>query len=356
MRQRYHRHITPWLLIAGAGLAGDRVEAQSLLDRSPNSSGAWVPPSGTVQFNLSHRFSRGPAPARKVTGFPSLLLSAGLPGRTTAGFVYTTNSTLISGYPNEWEFFARALPVRQGYGSPVDAAVQAGYNLAATGFAGEIALGRREGPLRLLGIARLLSPLDDTRGARGAIGGGLAFRLTSHVALSGDVVTLLSRTPGERAAWSAGLQLAIPNSPHTLSLHASNVPATTLHASSHGTRETRYGFEFTVPITLARYFGRSESTGSAATSAIASDSVTRIEIANLSFGRDTVEITAGTTVEWVNLDPLVHTVTARDGSFDSGLIEAGARWRRTFADPGTFPYACTPHPFMRGTIRVTATQ
>ena len=57
----------------------------------------------------------------------------------------------------------------------------------------------------------------------------------------------------------SGLNLAIPRTPHTISLHATNVNNVTLQSSSRGTDETRYGFEFTIPITLSRYFGSGSS-------------------------------------------------------------------------------------------------
>ena len=65
-----------------------------------------------------------------------------------------------------------------------------------------------------------------------------------------------------------------------------------------------------------------------------------------------LEIVAGTTVVWKNDDPLDHSVTADDKSFDSGLIRSGATWSRTFTEPGTFPISCTPHPFMKLTVVV----
>jgi plastocyanin len=45
---------------------------------------------------------------------------------------------------------------------------------------------------------------------------------------------------------------------------------------------------------------------------------------------------------------VVHTVTAEDGSFESGEIQPGARGSVTFSRPGTYPYHCTPHPLMKG--------
>ncbi len=61
----------------------------------------------------------------------------------------------------------------------------------------------------------------------------------------------------------------------------------------------------------------------------------------------------GATVTWTNNDPgVTHTVTAADGTFDSGSLAAGETFSYTFENPGTFEYACTPHPWMRGQIEV----
>jgi plastocyanin len=342
-------------LTAAALLAPRPLAAQSLLERPPNLSGAWTPGAGVLQFNFVHRFSRGPGPERKITSFPTFVLAAGLPGRIAAGVTYATNSTLVARYPNEWEFFGRFTPLTQGGGSPVDAGAQVAYDLAARGFGAELSVARRGGPLRLIGVARVLDGLADGEGADVALGGGAALRLTSHVAVAGDVVTLTDRDgdAGERVAWSAGLQLAIPRSPHTLSLHVANVTSTTLQGASRGAPGTRFGFEFTIPVTLARYFGR-RAGAPVVTAPATGDSVVRIDLRDLAYRPASIEIEAGTTVEWVNGDPLAHTVTATDTTFDSGLIEPGRTWRRTFTVPGTWRFACTPHPFMRGVIVVRA--
>jgi plastocyanin len=65
-----------------------------------------------------------------------------------------------------------------------------------------------------------------------------------------------------------------------------------------------------------------------------------------------LEVASGTTVVWINRGQVAHTVTALDGSFDSGPIESGERRAITFARTGTFPFRCTPHPFMTGTVVV----
>ncbi len=61
----------------------------------------------------------------------------------------------------------------------------------------------------------------------------------------------------------------------------------------------------------------------------------------------------GATVTWTNNDPgMVHTVTAADGSFDSGMLATGQSWSYTFDQPGDFDYTCTPHPWMKGRVSV----
>ena len=346
-----------WRLVAAVSATGAALlpaarpaAAQSLLERSPNISGNWVPRRGVVQFNFLHRFSRSPAPERKITGFPAFTLAAGLPGSAALGFVYATNSAVVTGYPNEWEFFGRALVLGESRGAPLDLGIQAAYNLASEGFDGEVSLAKSLGRARLLGVVRGLSAVDEGD-MDFAAGGGAAVRVTSHVSLAGDAVSLLGEVgEAERVAWSAGLHLSILGSPHTLSLHASNAAAGSLQGSTRAGDATRFGFEFTVPFTLARYFG-SRAPDSVDAEVLAGDTV-RVSISALRFVPGSIVIAPGTTVVWRNDDPIDHTVTATGGGFDSGLIAPGKTWARTFRSAGTFDYACQPHPVMRGRVTV----
>jgi plastocyanin len=348
------------LLTATAPLA-----AQSLLDRPPNVSGDWVAPGGTVQFNFLHRFVRSAAPDRKITNFPTFVIGVGLPMHTQLGFLYSTNSTLTPRYPNEWEFYGRWHPLSQGGGVPFDLGGELGYNLSAEGLDGEISIARWLGPVRLIGVTRLLANPFQSGDADVALGGGLVLRLHRYVALAGDLVTLTHRDSvlGVKPAWSAGVHVAIPGTPHTLSIQATNTNTATLQGSSRGTSQRRYGFEFTIPFTLSRYFGPRQPAPAPAppaaapapgdTSAAARTGPTaKAGIKSLAFQPNRIEITAGTTVAWTNDDPLEHTVTAVDRSFDSGLIAPGATWHYTFTRPGTYPFFCQPHPFMKGVVIV----
>ncbi len=331
--------------------------AQTVLDRTPNLEGGWTGASGVLHFNFVHRFSSSEGPERKVTSAPTFLLAAGLPSRILLGLHYSTNSQLSARYPNEWEFFGRYAPFDQELGAPVDLSLQAGYNLSAEGPDGELSVARRQGRLRILGSLRVLTDPGDGGGADVAVGGGLVVRLTQHVALTGDVVSLTERDPGEDVAWGAGLSLAIPHTPHTLSLQATNTNNATLQSSSRGTGEVRYGFEFTIPLTLSRYFGGGPPAAPPAAAqpqpapneAAAS---TKASIQDFLFQPSRLEVTAGTTIVWTNAGQVAHSVSADDGSFESGLIEPGSRGTITLNRAGTYTFHCTPHPFMKGVIVV----
>jgi uncharacterized membrane protein len=60
-------------------------------------------------------------------------------------------------------------------------------------------------------------------------------------------------------------------------------------------------------------------------------------------------------VEWRNEDIFSHTVTADDGSFDSGLIDPGHSWQKAFNSAQTVAYHCRPHPNMKAALIVQST-
>lgn len=96
---------------------------------------------------------------------------------------------------------------------------------------------------------------------------------------------------------------------------------------------------------------KNNSYGSSSSMAPAAASVT---IRNMAFNPSSLSVTAGSTVTWMNSDTTIHTVTADDGSFNSGNIAIGATYSRVFSTAGTFSYHCTIHPEMTGKVAVTA--
>ena len=73
-----------------------------------------------------------------------------------------------------------------------------------------------------------------------------------------------------------------------------------------------------------------------------------------SFAPGTVTVVVGDTVTWTNSDQVSHTATADGGSFDTGVIGNGASGTITFSTAGSFPYHCTIHEGMNGTVVVEA--
>jgi plastocyanin len=77
------------------------------------------------------------------------------------------------------------------------------------------------------------------------------------------------------------------------------------------------------------------------------------EIKQFSYQPQSLEVPVGTTVTWTNGDAIQHSITAKDGSFDSGLFEQGGTFARTFDAPGTYSYVCSRHGSMMGEVRVS---
>src|SRR5690348_1171129 len=90
--------------------------------------------------------------------------------------------------------------------------------------------------------------------------------------------------------------------------------------------------------------------------AVAQGASASVSIQNFAFSPGTIQVSAGTTVTWTNNDQTTHTVTADDGSFDSGDVAPGGTFSMTFTTPGTFAYHCKIHPFMTASIVVMAAQ
>jgi len=63
-------------------------------------------------------------------------------------------------------------------------------------------------------------------------------------------------------------------------------------------------------------------------------------------------IAPGDKITWVNEGNAPHTVTADDGSFDSGMLNPGDTYTVTFLDAGTVTYHCAIHPNMIGSVTV----
>lgn len=78
-----------------------------------------------------------------------------------------------------------------------------------------------------------------------------------------------------------------------------------------------------------------------------------VKIRNFKFEPANLAIAVGKTVQFINLDEEPHTATATDGTFNSKALDTDQTWSYTATKPGTYPYICSVHPFMKGTLTVT---
>jgi plastocyanin len=65
-----------------------------------------------------------------------------------------------------------------------------------------------------------------------------------------------------------------------------------------------------------------------------------------------IDVLVGDTVRWVNNSIRPHTVTADAGAWSSSRILVEGDYRHRFDAPGTEPYYCKLHVFMRGVVGV----
>jgi plastocyanin len=377
--------------------------AAPVTEKTPNVSSPETTAAGTGDFLFTHRFF---APGNKVLNSPTFTLDAGLFRGFSAGLQYASSSDL-DGRVNEFQPLLMLELIRQRTGSVLDVSAIAAYNTSATSFDGAIVLRRRIDFVSLSAIARIFSDGYDVAGFTFAAGGGLQIHLNRFLQLQGDLNKVITAHHedvidliADKFGWSGAVAFEIPYTPHSLSLYVTNVNTVTLQGASRGSENVRYGFEFDVPLTnLSRWValvhppkepaapsappppaapsapssqpavpnapGPQPVTPSApvvpneapkpsgATHPTEQAPTVDVPMENDEFKPGTVTVAAGATVRWINRDKVQHNSTSDTGAWESGTIAPGASYSHRFDAPGRYPYTCTIHPFMRGTIVVT---
>lgn len=80
---------------------------------------------------------------------------------------------------------------------------------------------------------------------------------------------------------------------------------------------------------------------------------TEVAIDNFSFSPNTLTLSAGATVTWVNHDKVPHVVSGAKNQFKrSTALKTGQSFSHTFVTAGTYYYFCSIHPRMIGKIIV----
>jgi plastocyanin len=76
-------------------------------------------------------------------------------------------------------------------------------------------------------------------------------------------------------------------------------------------------------------------------------------IVSLAYSPSNLTVAVGDTVTWRNDDSIGHTVTSTGGSeLNSSLLSRGQTYAHVFNTAGSYPYHCTVHPGMTGSVTV----
>src|SRR5215470_9328892 len=86
--------------------------------------------------------------------------------------------------------------------------------------------------------------------------------------------------------------------------------------------------------------------------ASAAPATVEVKIDNFSFGPQSITVAVGTTVKWTNRDDIPHTVVSSEGVFKSRVLDTDETFSFTFSKPGNYPYFCSIHPHMTGSVVV----
>jgi plastocyanin len=92
--------------------------------------------------------------------------------------------------------------------------------------------------------------------------------------------------------------------------------------------------------------------GSSTTATTAAGSAAQVIMTNRAYDPQEITVKVGDTVTWVNQDAPKHDVVADNGEFESSLFDKGQSFSYTFTKAGTYPYHCSIHPGMTGTVTV----
>ncbi|MCZ4279916.1 cupredoxin domain-containing protein [Kiloniella laminariae] len=82
------------------------------------------------------------------------------------------------------------------------------------------------------------------------------------------------------------------------------------------------------------------------------DRVHSVEIRNLIFVPDSLEVSPGDKIRWINHDISPHTATAMDERWDTGELSMGQSSTLTVTEEMAGEYYCLFHPHMRGNIKL----
>lgn len=139
----------------------------------------------------------------------------------------------------------------------------------------------------------------------------------------------------------------------TRTLRRVAIPAAAVILAAAGCSSTTSSKSSTPPAT-APSSPTAPSMTTAPSTAPTTTAAAQIVIDNFAFSPANLTVRPGQTVTVVNHDSVTHTLTASSGAaFDTGAVNPGKSATITApTTPGAYPYVCTIHASMHGTLTV----
>ena len=103
--------------------------------------------------------------------------------------------------------------------------------------------------------------------------------------------------------------------------------------------------------------GKAEPAGAPADSGGGGEATDKVDVKDFAFKPKSIKVKVGTTVTWTFNDSADHTVASVTGGSEipqSPDLKGGKTFTHEFKTAGSFPYICTIHNSMTGTVVVTA--
>lgn len=77
-----------------------------------------------------------------------------------------------------------------------------------------------------------------------------------------------------------------------------------------------------------------------------------VNIRDFAFTPGNLQVPVGANVTWTNYDDAPHSATAKDGTWDTGILSKGESKTLTFDKTFDYTYYCTVHPSMVARLQV----
>jgi len=109
---------------------------------------------------------------------------------------------------------------------------------------------------------------------------------------------------------------------------------------------------FLFALLMSSFFSCKKDKANNIPSAPATPGTNEVWMQNTAFVPPSITVAVNTVIKWTNKDNMDHNVTSNTGLFSSGTIGSAGTFTHQFTAAGLYPYNCTIHSGMNGTVTV----